>query len=247
MRNLRVEFVRNFLFAVGHAVNGGEHGLAIFRDERRSGKTIGGSGLIQISAKGFERFRFRHAGDGKSAGRGMARSSRPLIACGFRGINLNDDARKLVGIAFLQDCRTFREAAITGFLKIETAGLFAEAHFAVNIRGASGKVFLQKRQQRGLVAAVESGQPAGKLMGRRRVGELYLRGQTDGDQQNHSGQSKLSPDFHGAYYNPPSRFLLLKMNPCWTRSLPRFSQSSDACESIQRTLRRPRMLKEVND
>jgi hypothetical protein len=65
--------------------------------------------------KAFERFLLGHPGDGEFGG---ARNSAKLDAFDgvrFRGINVNGDA-KLVGIAFLQDCRTSCICAVTGLL-----------------------------------------------------------------------------------------------------------------------------------
>jgi hypothetical protein len=119
--------------------------------------------------KGFERFRLSHPGNRKFGGAWNSAKFDAFDGMGFRGIDVNDDARKLVGCAFLQDCRAFGGCAISGLLQIEAARLFAETHFAVNVSDASGIVFLEKRKKRGSVTAVESGEPIGELMGGRRV------------------------------------------------------------------------------
>ena len=135
--------------------------------------------------------------------RGMTKSGGPRNGAkaelfdGVRlgGIDVNHDSRELFGSAFLQNCRTFRGGTFIGFPEIEAPRFSTKTHFAVDVRGARGKVFLEKRQKGRFVAAIESGEPAGKLMGCGRIGKLHLREQTAGDQQNYGGQSKLSRVF----------------------------------------------------
>src|ERR1700722_15604687 len=185
---LRARMVGNFLIAVGHSINGSEYLLPVLRNQGRSGKMTGGGSLVQVGTKGLERLRFRRAGDGKVSGARNGAKFDLFDNVRLGRIHLDHDSGKLVGIAFLQHCRTFRDVAIASFLKIEAAGLFAKTDFVVNFSDASGKVFLQEGEKHGPVAATESDKPCGKLMRCRGVWKLYLRRQADGSEQNQSGQ-----------------------------------------------------------
>src|ERR1700730_11599031 len=231
---LRVELVRNFLFAVGHTINGGEYRLPIFRNQDRSGKMAVSSSLVEVRAKGLEPLRLRHAGDGKIGGGRNGAKFDLFDNVRLLGIYVHDDSCKLVGIALLQNGRTLRGGALTGFLKIEPAGLLAETHFTVNVRCASGEIFLQERKKGGSVAAVESGQPRGKLMGRGCIGKMRLREQAAGDQEDYSGQSKLSRGFHAPTI-VSSRFSCCRRTPRKTRYYPLFHNDQTSCASIKLT------------
>src|SRR6266850_1858224 len=91
-----VEFIGNFLFAVGQTVGGSEDGLAVLGDEDGAGKTIGCSGFFHFRTESGEGRVLTHARHGKFRGWRNGPQFQLLDAMRFGGLDFDGEASKLV-------------------------------------------------------------------------------------------------------------------------------------------------------
>ena len=158
-----VQFVFDFLFAIGQAVGAGKNAFAVFRDHHGAGKMIGGDLSIDFGTKRGDGLVFGYARKGEFGGSGDGVQIELLDLVRFGGVNFDFEARKLVGIALLHNGGEMEVVRLFHFLEFKSAGHGAESHHAVNFLRVVGIIFLEECEEYGAVATVEGIEPGAEL------------------------------------------------------------------------------------
>ena len=101
MQKLGAELIGDFLFAVCKPIGLSENGQAIHRNEGSAGKMVGGSRLIEVSAKVGDGRRLRQTRNGKFGWARDGLQSQLGDAVRIFGLYFEFKARKLIAVVFL--------------------------------------------------------------------------------------------------------------------------------------------------
>ena len=175
---MRIEHVRNFLFAVGQAVSGFENCFAVFGDEHRARKFVRSNTFVELRSQRGQGRVLTHAWQSKLRGSRNHPKIQLLDVVRFCGVHFKHASGKRVGIALFDDASKLVGRGFFRLLEIKAAGHPAKSQLPVNLPGARGIVLLEKVEKPGALAGIKRLEPGCKLVPGGRIGKLRLRGRT---------------------------------------------------------------------